>query len=554
MSEPPFSNIASHLPRMAERRPNALAVVFPHGRDSVNRVSYTHLTFRQLDDESNLLAAGLEAVGIARATRTALMVTPSLDFFALTFALFKIGAIPILIDPGMGIKNIGRCLAEADPSAFIGVPKAHVARVVLGWAKPSLKTLVTVGRRGPWAGLSLDQVRERGRTSSRTPADMTRPEDTAAILFTSGSTGPPKGAVYTHRIFTTQVEILRSLYQIEEGEIDLATFPLFALFAPALGMTAIIPDMDATRPAQVDSRKIFEAIADFGVTNLFGSPALLDRVGRDGEAAGLKLPSLRRVLSAGAPVRAHVIERFSTLLRPEVEIFTPYGATESLPVASIGSHEILRETRSLTAEGKGVCLGRPVESTHVAIIKISDDAIPRWSDDLLEPPGTVGEIVSRGPVVTRSYFSRPEATALAKIGDVDGSLFHRMGDLGYFDARGRLWFCGRKSQRVETPSGVLFTICCEAVFNEHPAVSRTALVGVGPKGQARPVICVELKPEHATMSRKRLVRELLELGGQRPHTSGIRDVLFHSAFPVDIRHNAKIFRETLAVWATRRLK
>ena len=157
----------------------------------------------------------------------------------------------------------------------------------------------------------------------------------AAILFTSGSTGVPKGAVYTHGIFAAQVDILRRLYGIEPGEIDLQTFPLFGLFAPALGMTTVVPDMDATRPALVDPHKIIDAVEDFGVTNLFGSPALLNRVGRFGAEHNIKLPSLKRVLSAGAPVSASVIERFAAMLNPAPQIFTPYGATR--PCRSVPS-------------------------------------------------------------------------------------------------------------------------------------------------------------------------------------------------------------------------
>ena len=552
MSAAPISNIAGHIPAMAELRPYAMAVVCPDGRDRQGRVRYKHLTFRQLKDESNLIAAGLEALGIVRGMRTIVMIKPSLEFFSITFALFKLGAIPVLIDPGMGIKSLSRCMVEADPSAFIGIPKAHLARVVLGWAQSSLTIFVTIGRRGPWKGVDLDQIRKLGRSGDlrdRTP--LTHEDDVAAILFTSGSTGPPKGVIYTHKIFLTQVEILRSTYRIEPGEIDLSTFPLFALFAPALGMTAIIPDMDASRPASVDSRKIFEAIDDFGVTNMFGSPALIDRVGRDGEAMGVKLHSLRRVLSAGAPVRASVIERFRTLLRPGVEIFTPYGATESLPVASIGSEEILGETRFKTDQGAGVCLGRPVPATHVEIIVVRDEPILVWTDDLIMPVGSIGEIAVRGPVVTRSYFHRDEATAQAKIIHNEYGFYHRMGDLGYFDDQGRLWFCGRKSQRVETPAGVLYTIPCEAVFNTHPDVSRTALVGIGPQGAARPVLCVEARSK---VKRKQLRQELIALGQTQTLTQGIRDILFHPSFPVDIRHNAKIFREKLAIWAARKLK
>ncbi len=566
-------NIASALSDVARVRPFAPAVICPAGRDRQGRSTFVQRTFRQLDHDSDILARGLTQVGVGRGVRATLMVKPGLDFFALTFALFKAGAVPVLIDPGMGVRNLGRCLAEAAPSAFIGIPQAQLARIVLGWAKATLRISVTVtpGARwaavdGPPAGpiegkllkLEMGDLEWAGASDEPFPCTDTRPDETAAILFTSGSTGPPKGAVYTHGIFAAQVEALRSLYAIEPGEVDLCTFPLFALFAPALGMTSVVPEMDATRPAHVDPVKIIHAIETFGATNLFGSPALLKRVGGFGAARGVKLSSLRRVVSAGAPVPARVLESFATMLAPGTQIFTPYGATESLPIASIGSDEILGETRHATDQGAGVCVGKPVPGMCVEVIHISDEPIERWSDDLRAGEGEIGEFVVHGPVVTQSYFQRPEADRLAKIDASEGSApprMHRTGDLGYRDATGRLWFCGRKAHRVVTARGTLFTIPCEAVFNTHPDVNRTALVGVGPAGASRPVLCVE--PTRWPLSRDeraRIANDLRSTAGKFPHTSSIDTFLFHKAFPVDIRHNAKIFREKLAVWAARRVR
>jgi acyl-coenzyme A synthetase/AMP-(fatty) acid ligase len=547
-------NIAAPLRVMAEVLPHTLAIAQPHGRDRHGRVRYRHLTYRELHAESDALASGLEQVGIRRGTRTVLMVTPGLEFFALTFALFKVGAVVVLIDPGMGVKNLGVCLREAEPQAFIGVPRAHLARVLLGWARQTVRTCVTVGPRLGWGGVSLEQVRRLGAKSAAYKPAPTRADETAAVLFTSGSTGIAKGAVYTHGIFATQVEMLRRTYGIEPGEVDLPTFPLFGLFGPALGMTSVIPEMDPTRPADVDPRKILDAIRHFGVTNLFGSPALIRRVGGYGAARGAKLPTLRRVISAGAPVPAAAVERFCTMLAAGVQVHTPYGATEALPVASIGSDEILGDTRHYTPQGAGVCIGRPVEGMRVKIIRISDDPIPAWGDDLELPRGETGEVVVQGPVVTRSYYNRPESTALAKITDPDrGGFYHRMGDLGYLDDRGRLWFCGRKSQRVVTPAGTLCTVPCEGVFNAHPAVHRTALVGVPGPGGVEPVLCVEVEKEAASLPPEVLRQELLALGAAHPQTRAVRTVLFHPSFPVDIRHNAKIFREQLAAWAAKQL-
>lgn len=539
-----FINIAAHLPEMARLQPDTAAIIFP--RD--NR----RLTFDELNRFSDRIAHGLVRNGIGRGVRTVLMVPPGPELFALTFALFKTGAIPVLIDPGLGIKNLKVCLAEAEPQAFIGIPKAHIARILFGWGKATLKNCVTVGRRLFWGGMTLSGLlRHDEENISFSPAPTDR-DDTAAILFTSGSTGPPKGAVYSHGNFAAQVEALRSTYDIQPGEIDLPTFPLFALFAPALGMTAVIPEMDFTRPGFVDPVKIIAAINTHGATTMFGSPALINRVGRYGAEHGTTLPTLKRIISAGAPVPAAVLERFAHMLPPGAEIFTPYGATEALPVCSIGSNEILGETRTITDAGGGVCIGRPVPGIRLEIIEISDEVIPLWQDSLRVPPGRIGEIVVQGEQVTRSYHNRPEANRLSKIADPAGGFLHRMGDLGGFDEKGRLWFCGRKSHRVETPDGPLFTIPVEGVFNTHPAVYRSALVGVGRLGEQKPVLCVELE-KGTTIEQEQIRNELLEIAKAHVHTLGISTILFHPAFPVDIRHNAKIFREKLALWAEGKL-
>ncbi len=548
-------NIAGHLANMARLQPSRPAVICAQGRDEKGLVAYEQLTFRELEEVSNRLACGLEAAGIGRGVRTALMVPPGLDFFALSFALFKAGAVPVLIDPGIGMRNIDTCLAHAQPEAFIGVPKAHAARAALGWARNSIRINVTVGAKWFWSGHTLRELRERIPANQPYAAVEPAPDETAAILFTSGSTGAPKGAVYTHEIFAAQVARIRELYGIQPGEMDLATFPLFALFGPALGMTAVIPEMDPTRPANVDPVNIVSAIEKFGITNMFGSPALIDRVGRHGEAHGIKLPTLRRVISAGAPVPAGTLARFVAMLRPGVQVFTPYGATECLPVASIGSDEVLGETRHRTDRGAGICIGRPVPGLTARIIRITDEAIEQWDDALELPAREIGEIAVKAPHATKTYFNLPEATALTKIPDLaNRGFYHRMGDVGYFDELGRLWFCGRKAHRVVTPQGTRYTVPCEGVFNRNPRVYRTALVGVRRNGATEPVLCVELEAGAGSVSEEIVRAELRELGSQNECTRQIQTILFHPSFPVDVRHNAKIFRDKLAVWASRQLR
>ena len=544
-------NIASYLRQAAKDHPYKRAVVYPAGRDKNGRIAYSHLTFLQLDQESDCLAHGLEAVGITRGVRTVLMVKPSIDFFALIFAIFKTGAVPVVVDPGMGIRRMVSCFRSTRPQAFIGIPPAHVLRTLYPKFFKTVRTWVTAGRRWFWGGFTLSQIRKKP-WKSFLMADTDR-DDPAAILFTTGSTGPAKGAVYTHGNFDAQLQQIRSYLNMSPSEIDLSTFPLFALFYPALGVTAVIPDMDPTRPARVNPDRIIEAVYNQGVTNMFASPALLNRVGRYGKRNAVKLPSLKRVISAGAPVSADNIEQFSKLLLEDAEIHTPYGATEAVPIISIKSSEILTETRKLSEKGYGICIGRSFGNVDVRIIKISDDPIEKWSDDLLVSPGEVGEITVKGDLVSRQYYANPRANDLSKIKE-NRDIRHRMGDVGWMDQKDRIWFCGRMSHRVITADKTLFTIPCESIFNNHPQVFRSALVGIGPRRQQKPVIIIELKKSENAKNKKSLKKELLELAGANELTKDIQTVLFNKAFPVDIRHNSKIFREKLAIWAEKKLK
>lgn len=556
-----ISNVAGHLARMATEHPAHVALYAPQRRVNPHgSTPHRAITFQELNADVDAIAHGLTHANIRRGTRVALMVPPSPDFFALTFALLKVGAIPVMIDPGMGVKNLGRCLAEAEPEAFIGIAKAHLARRLLGWAQKTIRTTVNVGAWRLFCHFSLSQLRRCGQSHGPFPIPHCRDDEPAAILFTSGSTGVAKGVVYTHGIFTAQVDMLRQTYGIGPGEVDLCTFPLFALFGPALGMTCVIPDMNASRPATLNPHQAAAQLRQFHVTNLFGSPAVIRRLGELTDPA--PLAHLRRVISAGAPASPAAIERLTQLLPAGVEVFTPYGATEALPVANIGSREILGETRARTEQGGGVCVGRPIAGVDVRVIRITDAAIPEWDDALLVPPGEIGEFVVAGPIVTREYYHRPEATALAKIRDPrTGAVLHRMGDVGYIDEHGRLWFCGRKSHRVVTPEGTLFTDQVEPIFNTVPGVARSALVGVTREGLTYPVVCVECHaevlrhPAGGSAMLSELLRHGLPAMARRfAATRSIRTFLHYpGTFPVDVRHNSKIFREQLAVWADRQL-
>ncbi len=544
----PACNIAASLPRLARERPDQVAMRCPgpSGRYDVA------LTYVQLDARSDAIAAGLAKRGIARGTRTVVMVRPTPEFFLLMFALFKAGAVPVLVDPGIDKRALRQCLDEAKPEAFIGIPLAQFARVLLRWAR-SARIRVTTGTRAILADATLADIEAAGAGAGPQLAN-TQPDDVAAILFTSGSTGIPKGVVYRHRHFVAQIAMMGEAFGIVPGGVNLPTFPPFALFDPALGTTSIIPDMDPTRPAKADPRKLHAAIDRFGVDQLFGSPALM-RVLAD---HGVPLKTVKTVMSAGAPVPADVVAKIQSLLPPDARFWTPYGATECLPVAIIEGRELLT-LRQRTEQGAGTCVGRAVPPNDVRLIRVTDEAIEDWSDDLMVKGGIVGEITVAGPSATDLYFNRDAQTRLAKIREtaVDGSerVVHRMGDLGYFDAEGRLWFCGRKSQRVVTASTTLCTEQVEPVFNTHRDVRRTALVGIGAFGAQCAVLCVELREGVAATEWPRIEAELRHLGEGFVHTAKIDAFLHHpKPFPVDIRHNAKIGREKLAAWAAKRVR
>ncbi len=539
------ANIARHLPLMAARQPDHAAVKIPRGRTGDGRIDYLALSFRELDAEVDAWVAHLAAKGVQRGDRVLVMVRQGLPLIAAAFALFKLGAVPVIIDPGMGRESFLACVARSRPRVLLGIPLAQVFSHVFRAAFASIQVRV-------WVSGSATARRASGSQISNPQFQIavTSATDLAAILFTSGSTGAPKGVCYEHGMFDAQVRLLRDTYGIQPGEVDLPMLPIFALFNPALGMTTVVPEIDPSRPASVDPAKILQAIQQEKVTNSFGSPTLWRKIAAHAKATGVTLPTMKRVLMAGAPVPPDLFAAVQSLL-PHGTAHSPYGATESLPIASIAAAEVLRETSIASLAGEGTCIGRPVHEMEVKIIALTDEPIATLHDARELPPGLIGEIVVRGPVVTKRYDALPEATTAAKIAD-GATVWHRMGDAGYLDTHGRLWFVGRKAERVEMRDGTLFPDQVEPIFNQHPDVRRTALIGLGPRGDQRPAIVAEpiSREVVATPSlRRKLVRELRALAVGRPHTDRIRLAFLHPGFPVDVRHNAKIHRLTLAKWA-----
>lgn len=534
-------NIAQTLDAVAAKFPERTGLIVPSGKGC------RRWTFAELQANSARFANVLAESGVRKGDRVMLMVKPSMEFVCLTFALFQMGAVVILIDPGMGYRNLLRCIGSVRPTVFVGIGKAHLFKTIFRKSFASIRISLLAGP-GFWplAG-SLARL-ARHASTAYDMVDSGR-DELAAIIFTTGSTGPPKGVQYTHGIFSAQLRYIRNYYRITSYDRDQPAFPLFALFSTALGACAVIPDMDPSRPARVDPQKFVKTLQDHDVTYSFGSPAIWNVVSRYCLEKKITL-GVKKILMAGAPVSGELVERVKKIMAPGGEVFTPYGATESLPIVSISGTEILAETWPLTRKGKGTCVGRPLPGIEIQIMEPDEGPVKNLNEARLLASGTIGEIIVKGDVVTRAYDHNERENSLAKISDGQ-SFWHRMGDMGYLDEKGRLWFCGRKAHRVQTEKGTLYTICCEAIFNEHPKVFRSALVGIGEPGRQLPVLIVE--PNERIGDEQDFFTELADLARQNSATAGISRFLIHPSFPVDIRHNAKIFREKLAAWAAEKI-
>lgn len=539
-------NVARRLVELAASQPDNIALAQAVPKRSPNeKRRYKTITFRELDRNSDRIAKALIDSGVKPGMRLVLMVPPGIDFTTLVFSLYKSGAVMVLIDPGMGMKQMIRCLAELEPDGFLAIPLVQIARL---WNRRIFAKAVhnlTLGRRYFWGGLSYDKI-----LRSEHPGTVLTPrsdDDPAAVIFTSGSTGIAKGVEFTHRIFDTQVVEVAKRYGIQPGERDLACFPFFGLFNAAMGVTAVIPEMNSSRPADVDPRNIIEAVADWNIVQSFGSPALWNRVCDYCIENDIRMNSLERVMAAGAPIAPSLLDKIVRSIKPGGDAFTPYGATEALPVASISASEVLSETILPTEFGAGICVGKRFGGIEWKVIAIDDGPIARVEDAKELPRWEIGELAVTGPQVTKRYVTRTEANALAKMVDADGRIWHRMGDVGQVDDDDRFWFCGRKSHRVvsEKLGKTFFTIPCESIFNRHEKIYRSALA----ERDGLPVMFVEPHKEmfpETEAEKADMLSELKAIGEASPLTAEIEVIRILRAFPVDVRHNAKINRELLS--------
>lgn len=540
------ANLAHLLRRHAQERPGAIAVKTPLSLGPSGEVAHASLTFGELDRRTDAVARLLRASGIGKGTRVLLALRPGEQLLVGFHGLLKVGAVPVAIDPGMGWRAALTGIARTRPEALLGIRKAcWLSRLPMD-AFRSLRLRLDI-ESSDWARMVA--AAESPKPGQIEPVD---PESPAAIAFTSGSTGSPKGVRLTHGMLRAQVELVRRLYGMGPGDLDFPLLPAFSVLNPALGQGTVTPLLDPAKPAAADPGALLRAMAREAVTSAFGSPTLWDLVVRAAERRGTRLPSLRLILTAGAPVPPGLLARLRELA-PNAAIHTPYGATECLPVATIEAGEILRETGDAARAGKGTCVGKPAPGVEVRILRPTDGALATLEAVAACAVGEVGEITVTGPTVTREYDGLPEATRLAKLRDAQGRTWHRMGDLGAMDAQGRLWFHGRKAELVRDAQGDLTTESVEPAFADHPKVRRCALVGIGAPGRQSPTLVVEAREYPGRdIEASNLAAELRAHAGMNPLSMRVRAVVFQRALPVDRRHNAKVHRLVLARrWAAK---
>jgi olefin beta-lactone synthetase len=542
------ANIACRLEQQVDKQPYKRAVIELCKRDHVSGAGlYRHLTFLQLEELSSKYARAFSESGIKKGSRVLLGVKPGAELCALTFALFKLGAVPVFIDPGMGKKHLLNCVEQAKADALVALPAVFIFKLFNGKSFEGVKIKWSLGF---CPVLGVKNLKTVSFQEKFYPACHMEEDELAALLFTSGSTGPAKGVVYTCKIFNFQLDIIKEQYAVTSDDMDMSVFPLFALFAVCMGMSTVIPDMDTSKPAAADPVKILQIMEEQDVSFSFGSPAFWKVMANYCEEHNRKLNSVRCLVMAGCSVEPELHRRFlKNILNEDAEIYVPYGATESLPLTSMKGSDVLAFSAERSEAGEGTCVGKPMSPEYdIKIIKISDDVIGEWSEDLCLPAGQVGEIVNSGPITTHEYYNNVEGTKKSKI-HAEDRIWHRMGDLGYFDEQGYLWFCGRKNERVEINDQLLCTDKIENVLNLHKDVKRSALVSLTEKEAALIVEPETLDLLECEQKQSLSIKEFSELLSERMPTVKIKKFLFKENFPVDVRHNAKIKRDLLRDWA-----
>lgn len=518
-----------------ERRSNDddVAVVELHAGSS------KAITFRGLNHDVTAIGSGLIACGVSAGDRVALMIPPGVELTATLYACWRIGAVVVFVDAGLGPKGLTQALRSARPDHLIGIPRAIRGAAVLGWPgkRISASPMSAVERRLLKVTSDLDGIRRAGADRSLPePPDSAEP---AAIAFTSGATGPAKGVSYRHHQAQAQCDALIRLYGIRPDDRLVAAFAPFALYGPAMGITSAVPDMDVTAPSTLTARALADSVRSIAATLVFASPAALRNVAATADGLTKEdreaLEGVRLLMSAGAPVNPDVLRRAVELM-PNAEAHTPYGMTEVLPVADTSLDEL-----DAVGDGNGVCVGNPVDHVEVLIDRLDLSGAPTGETGTTS--GVTGEILVRAPHMRDGYdrLWNTEAAASRPAG------WHRTGDVGHLDENGRLWVEGRLQHVIATAHGPVTPVGIEHAAESVPEILHAAAVGVGPRGVEQVVVVVAVADDAGPTPRSAGL-ELIDAVREAVPVEVVA-VLLVDSLPVDIRHNSKIDRPRVAAWA-----
>lgn len=521
-------NYARFLEDTAAAAPDVLAVI-----ESLPTGELRQLTFLEMRDAVVRRRSALAAAGCGPGQRVLSLAPAGSRFLINVLALLSLGSVPVLLDPGFPAEALKRCLRDAGTQLAIASEAARDHFIGV----PGFDGIER------WLVDSVDAHTGDSRPLVSEPVDEGA---IALVLFTTGSTGAPKGALLTHGALDAQRSTVRGREEIHAREVDLATFAYFSLFNVANTVTSVVPSLPHG-PGRCDPAQIVDLICRYGVTTAFGAPALWARVAAHCAERSLQLSSLKRIVTAGAPVSEKLIGELHRILPPKAYVSTPYGATEALPICACTGRDVLRANELETRDYRGTFLGRPVGGMQVCIITADNDPIPLWHEDIVMPVGALGEIIVSGPGVSAGYV-RAEDDEPSKIRE-GTRRWHRTGDVGRLDAQGNLWYFGRKTQRVMgADAQVLDTAPCEHWFEQRPGVTRAALVGVQLRDEVVPAVVIQ--PSDSGGNAAALASSLFAELREHELLRSIRYLLFRSEFPMDIRHNSKIRRDELAPWAT----
>ncbi len=548
-SAAPFTPLWQRLRRAAEGPEASSPAVVEMDAGSIRR----SLSWAGLAEDVDAVAAGLSRLGLGGGSRISLMVPPGVDLTVLIYACLRIGAVIVVADAGLGARGLSRAVRGSAPDAVIGIDRALAAARVFGWPgrRISVATLDPARRRILAVEASVEQLRSSPGAPAAFPAP--RPDADAAILFTSGSTGPAKGVVYTHRQLAAMRDAVAETFGIRPGGALVAGFAPFALLGPALGVTSVTPDMEVTAPGTLTARALADAVRAVDATAVFASPAALRNVLATepdlppGGRSALQKVSL--LLSAGAPIPAPLLERVQALL-PTASLHTPYGMTEALPVTDIDLPSIRSAGKDAGAgmpgAGNGVCVGLPVHGARVAISALGGDGTAVGAPSTTA--AVTGEILVEAPHVKDRYHrlwrTEEESSRTAP--------WHRTGDVGHFDEAGRLWVEGRLGHVMTAPGAVLTPVGVEHALEEIDGVRLAAVVGVGPAGTQSVVAVLELDAQQGRKPKPALAAPELAAAARAAAAgaeASLAAVLTVPSLPVDIRHNSKLDRGRIARWA-----